>query len=367
MKIDVPLFALRHGQVSGVESAVYNLMRGLHARGAELGVAYSHPRHVAPPIADWIAASHIEVSRYPAMGAGMKARFAEESLFALLHRSGQVLFPNYFLPVWRPRIRQTAVLIHDLQHRDFPESFTPRKVAWLDAQYRRTLGHADRIFFISNFELEQAQRHFGTGFTERARVIYNAIDWSRFGNEGDEGEDFRRRFDRPFILAVAHQYAHKRLHLLVEAFGRMAAGFPEIDLVLVGRETPAIRAVIFGALPEELRGRVHLTGFIADTELGYLYRRAEIFALPSLYEGFGMPAIEALGFGTPTLLADASAVPEVTLGLGNYLPSSADSGEWAAELTRLIGCPRVDADVIARVRDRYAPQTVADSVLAALG
>lgn len=365
MTITIPLFALRHGQISGAESAIFNLMRGLKAENAGLRVAYSRPDYLAPAIREWIEANHIPSQRYPHFGAAMSARFAEETVFSLVAKADRVLFPNYHLPVGGLRIGQRSVIIHDLQHKVFPQYFGGKKVAWLDLQFRRTLAKADRILFISQFELGQAKRHYGSRFEDRAAVVYNAIDWKRF--EGPISEAAAIRGKQQFILSVAHQYPHKRLSLLIRAFGLLAGRHEDLLLLLVGRPTPQLIEMARDELPPEVAKRVHFTGFISDADLGFLYRHARAFALPSLYEGFGMPAVEALGFGGPALLTDAAAVKEVTMGYGTYLPPSDGSPEWAEALEHMLGAPKASDEAAAlALRRRFDPSRIARELQSAL-
>jgi glycosyltransferase involved in cell wall biosynthesis len=366
MTITIPLFALRGGRTSGVEYAIFNLMQGLHASGSDLRVAHSNPKYLAPHIRQWLHQSRIPTRRYPALGGRMASRFVEESLYGLAERADRVIFPNYFLPFATPRIDQRAVFLMDVQHRVFPQFFSRRKVAWLDLTIRHTLAKADRILFISQFELDQTRRFYGDDFKDRARVVHVALDWKRF-NEAPVRSDLLPSGDRPFILSVSQQYPHKRLDVLIRAFQMMAKRQPEPALVLTGRPAPDILDRLRAELDEELAHRVHFTGFVSDTELGYLYRRASLFALPSVYEGFGMPAVEAISFGKPALLADATAVPEVTRGLARYLPPEAGPEEWARELEDMIVSPPVvEAEQIRALRTAYDPITIANRVRSAL-
>lgn len=366
MKIAIPLFALRRGRTSGLEYAIFNLMRGLVATGNTLSVAYSSPAYVDPAIRRWLNAENVPVARYPAFGAPMPGRFVEESVFSLLAAEPRVIFPNYHLPLLAPRIGHRSVFIYDLQHKVFPEYFGGRKVAWLNFQFRRSLAKADRIFFISQFELDQARRFFGDGFVDRASVVHVAIDWDRF-DRGPVRDDLLPGGDRPFILSVAQQYPHKRLGLLIRAFGLLGRRQPDLALILVGRPNPELLEIARAELNEEVARRVSFTGFVSDAELGRLYREAAVFALPSVYEGFGMPAVEALSFGRPALLADATAVPEATMGFARYLPPSADAGEWAAALEEMVlDPPPVSEAEIGALRRRYDPAAVAQGVCRAL-
>ncbi len=366
MPITFPLFALRGGKTSGVEFAMFNLMKALHASAGDVAVAHAGLERLSPGIRAWITANAVPADRFPYLGSKQASRFAEETLYGLTAKADQVVFPNYFLPPATPRIRQASAFIMDVQHRVFPEFFGAAKVRWMDMTIGHMLRHADRVLFISQFEFEQTQRFFGAGFADRGRVVHVAIDWNRFDGAPVQS-DLLPAGDRPFILSVSQQYPHKRLDLLIRAFAKLARRDPDVALVLTGRPAPGLLDAARGELDAEAAARIHFAGFVSDAELGQLYRKAAVFALPSVYEGFGMPAVEALSFGTPALLADSTAVPEATMGMARYLPADASADEWADALGQMVRTPPVvnPADVAA-LRARYDPVTIADRVRRAL-
>jgi glycosyltransferase involved in cell wall biosynthesis len=111
-----------------------------------------------------------------------------------------------------------------------------------------------------------------------------------------------------------------------------------------------------------LSDRVVITGFVSDSVLGGLYRGASAFVLPSLFEGFGMPAAEALALRTPTLVSDLPVLREVTLGAARYLanPSSQDElAEQIAEILDNIDAARPTSELAEAIRNHYAPPTIA--------
>ena len=104
------------------------------------------------------------------------------------------------------------------------------------------------------------------------------------------------------------------------------------------------------------------TGYVDDRTLGSLYRRATVFAFPSLFEGFAMPPIEALGLGLPVLTSRATSIPEVTMGLATYLDDPRDPTETADRLGEMLDDPeaaRPSTADVARVREAYDPVGIA--------
>lgn len=366
MDITLPLFPIRHQKIGGTESSIYNLAKGLHRIGTRLTLARSRRDFLAPEFLAWLDSTDVEQAVYPSWAKRIAGRFLEESWFDLFDHSDTVLYPNYFLPVIRRHPAHRAVVIQDVQCKTYPQYFTRRKRIWFEANVARTLARADTLLFISEFERRQTARFFGEAFLARSHVIYTAIDWNRY-DAGSVSEAIGQLASRPYILTVAHQFPHKNLETLIGAFALLATRHPDLSLVLVGKPSPPIQAAADALLTPGTSSRVHFTGFVSDADLGHLYRNMELFALPSRYEGFGMPAVEAMAFGKPVLLADGGALREVTLDKAAYLPVDATPGDWSDALDALIGASGLDAADIAGLQQRYSPEAVARLVVDALG
>jgi glycosyltransferase involved in cell wall biosynthesis len=126
---------------------------------------------------------------------------------------------------------------------------------------------------------------------------------------------------------------------------------------------------IFKALPDAVQSRVSFLGFVSDERLGELYRRAKLFISPSRYEGFGMPAVEAMGCGVETLLNDVAAVREVTRGLANYMPPKASAPDWTDAISLLLSHPTEPstlARIAVQIKERYSPMRVAQRLMEAV-
>lgn len=360
-RLGIPLHAIRHGRIGGVESAIYNLVRGLHDCGHPLLLTCGDVGQLSPEFLAWSERVGLQPRESATFGSRISARFLEEIAFSLVQDSESVLYPNYFLPPTSKKNVKKAVIIHDYQYRLMPGNFSSSKRLWLEANYRHTLKHADRVFFISEYEMSQAARFHGDAWMDRASVVYNAIDWSRYDGDAPSPPSS----ERPYILSVAHQHQHKNVEKLIQAVALPHGPCSDLDLVLVGTPSPRVKMAA-EALRGDRRNRVIFTGFVSDAVLGSLYRNAAAFALASYYEGFGMPAVEAMGFGLNTVVSDSTALPEVTLRLADYVSPDAPPEEWAEHLAVAARACAPPQDIASAIRARYAPVTVARRVLAAL-
>ena len=136
--------------------------------------------------------------------------------------------------------------------------------------------------------------------------------------------------------------------------------------MLAGKESAAVRSRINAVGNIAVRDRIMSTHFVSDVELGRLYENCQLFVLASEYEGFGMPAVEAMGFGVPVLVTNGSSLPEVTLGKATYVEPGSPAGVWADAIAQQLARPRDDAALqgaATAVRQRFAPELVARTVV----
>jgi glycosyltransferase involved in cell wall biosynthesis len=365
--IQVPLFCVRHGEAAGLESAVNNLVTGLAQSGASVNLPYSSSQRLNPEfLASIERSANLSLQRYPRIRGGMWTRFAEETIFLnTVKSSAPIIFPNYFIPPSLGRHGPLYAFIHDCQHRVYPQYFSAKKRVWLDMVFQRCLRKAQRVFLISDFERGQLARFFGESSVRNCTVVYNSIDWGRY-TSGEVSQRIRAFSKKRFLLSVSHQYPHKNTVLVIDAFHAMARSFPELHLALVGRTSQATTARIAAIEDPSIRERIFPAGFIRDADLGCLYSECRAFVLPSEYEGFGMPAVEAMGFGAPVIAAGGSSLPEVTLGLASYVGPGSRAEVWAEAISQELKSTRDPArlaEAAAAVRAKYDPKSIAQRVL----
>jgi glycosyltransferase involved in cell wall biosynthesis len=205
----------------------------------------------------------------------------------------------------------SVVTIHDLAFIRFPETVPKRRYRYLSVELRSSAKRAERVIAVSEATKQDLVELLHVD-PEKIVVIPLGVD-SRFRPfSAREAADFRRRhyIDKPYLLAVGNLEPRKNLPRLLEAFAQVA---PRIDhdLVMIGAE-----GWLTGELHEALArlrlgGRVKMTGFIEDSELPGWYAAADLFVFPSLYEGFGLPILEAMACGTPVVASSTSSIPEV--------------------------------------------------------
>jgi glycosyltransferase involved in cell wall biosynthesis len=173
---------------------------------------------------------------------------------------------------------------------------------------------SDRILTVS----EASKRdilHFFNVPPEKIVVVYNGID-ERFSIQPsvEEIARVRERFqlDHGFVLYAGTIKPHKNLVRLIEAFAALRKGeFEELKLLIIGDEISKLPALRRAVHSHKLHKHVRFLGFLPDETLAALYRLAAVFVFPSLYEGFGLPPLEAMASGTPVVTSNVSSLPEV--------------------------------------------------------
>lgn len=367
-RLAIPMYAIRHTQIGGTEFAIYNLIHGLSDAGFNSSLYVGRERDLAREFVTWAQrAPGVNLSMEGGLPGPKGVRFAEELWFQQRRDAKQwALFPNYFCPPKLGRsYNRDAVILHDIQYKCYPQYHSDVRKRWLDFYLPTMFDRAGLIALISKSELELVRQHFGEKAADKCAVVYNAVDWGRFDPSVVDSYAPNADRNRQYILSVCHQFPHKNVQTLLQAFSVVAVHDRDVELFLVGSTSAANKDFINRFLPEHVGKRVHLTGFVSDARLGQLYAGAALFALPSLYEGFGMPAVEALGLGVPTLVSRCSAMPEVTLGFADYVDDPLSAEEWANAIIDVMQSGvRIDSKQVATIRQTYDPVAIAQNLLA---
>jgi glycosyltransferase involved in cell wall biosynthesis len=150
---------------------------------------------------------------------------------------------------------------------------------------------------------------------EKIVVVYNAID-AHFSvtPPSDAVARVRERYqlDHRFVLYVGNIKPHKNLVRLIEAFSELRTGeLEDVKLLIIGDEISKLPALRHAVHRHKLHKHVRFLGYVPDDQLTVLYRLAAVFVFPSLYEGFGLPPLEAMASGTPVVVSNVSSLPEV--------------------------------------------------------
>jgi glycosyltransferase involved in cell wall biosynthesis len=245
----------------------------------------------------------------------------------------EVFHCQYVLP---PFIRtKTVVTIHDLAHEHFPEFFHPLEGARMRKMVRRTAARADHITTVSKFSATDIERTYGVP-SGKISIAYQAPS-ERFRPRDKRAcrEHLARTYgiDSPFILYVGRIQQRKNLPRLVEAYSRLK--LQGTKLVIVGKRDWQAE-MLFAKISElGLEPLVIFPGYVSDQDLPLFYNAAEVFVFPSIFEGFGLPVVESMASGVPTITSHGSSLEEVA-GDGALLVDPLDVSSISQAIQRVL-------------------------------
>jgi glycosyltransferase involved in cell wall biosynthesis len=360
---------LRWIDSSGVGVYIKGIMPGIIERLRDVSIVGIGDRARLQQLS-WSRAANIQLIDCQAE----RYSLAEQIQLPLAIPRGTDLFfsPYYPIPLlYRGRL---AVTVHDLSHRIVPEIIgDPKKRIYAKTMFRALRKRASVIFTVSKFSKSELLR-LTTGPREDNIIpTHLGISAEWYG-----ASQLPRIHSRPYFVYVGNIKPYKNLGRLVEAFLKIKERIPQ-DLVIVGQSEGFITgesAEFF----ERVRGsgeRIRLTGFVSHQELLSLVGHAHALIMPSLYEGFGLPPIEAMAAGVPVVVAHAASLPEVCGEAALYFdPLKVD--DIAAKLVEIASnpemwsnlrdkglthsklfswdtCSRMTADALRSVLDRNTP------------
>jgi glycosyltransferase involved in cell wall biosynthesis len=316
-------------QRGGNESYITGVIKGL----AELNPSI----RVSLLTCDWVSSLNLP-SAFQQVNLGPYRRlpfFLWQQTIALRRLKADWYLANFFLPPLLPC--KGAVLVYDLSFKAHPEYF-PRTVAWyMNWLTGLAIRQAHRILTISEFS-RQELFHFHSLDREKVTNLLGGVE-PEFHPLVDESEMVveqvilsRYGIEGPYIFALGNIHPRKNLSRLLDAYLSLKA------------KRPSMPTMVWGGLQhwesEELVERarsagVTLPGFIAQEDLPTFYRQAEMLVYPSLYEGFGLPPVEAMACGTPVITSNTTSLPEV-VGEAALTVAPTDTEEIAAAMAQLL-------------------------------
>jgi glycosyltransferase involved in cell wall biosynthesis len=292
--VGISLLTLVPGVLGGSERYARELVRGL-ARVGELDYRVLTPE-LAPDAADGLPGRVIPGYRARRSTTGrivaMSLALARPGRLRREAGVADLECMHYPLTTMIPRFGPPAVVtLHDLQHELFPEFFSRAERAYRRRLYHSAVRHSRLVIVPTEHTKETVVHHLDLD-PARVEVIPWGVDHTRFVPSQLPRE--------PFLLYPANRWPHKNHAVLFEALALVRRARPELTLVLTGA----------GHEPGGPPG-VDARGHVSDDELARLYATASALVFPSLYEGFGLPPLEAMASGCPVAAARAGALPEV--------------------------------------------------------
>ena len=334
-KIAIDLTWVRHNKVGGTESCVRNLLDGFSL------IKFPHYSFVLLLTKDnkesfeqYRSSSCFELYVCDINSANQRKRVIWQNfhLSGLLYRLGIkiCLEPVYGKPFIGSKKIKYITTIHDLQAKHYPQYFSKGRVTWMMLSWRNAVRTSEKVIAISNFVKEDIIKTFNIS-DEKVQVIYDAVSIQTDNCADEECLNKYGLIKNEYYYTVSSLFLHKNLKTAILAMGELKkresdAFKPFVISGIGGRKKDELDRII---AENDLANDIIFTSFVDDAERNLLYKNCRAFIFTSIFEGFGMPPIEAMAMGVPVVSSDKTSLREVTGGLCNYIEDPFNPKEWA--------------------------------------
>jgi len=347
MKIAINAADLDHQRIDGTRIYIQSLLKNFGSLDKESQFLIYHKGEFNPELAFPVFENYM-IRKLPFPFWWTQTRFAWE---IFREKPDALWMPMHSLPRLRSKKTKTFVTIHDLAFKFFPQFFPKRDLRRLNFFTDYAVKNADRLIAVSNSTKNDLLKIYPNLREEKIKVIYHGYDKELFNKNTspDEIKKINSKFkmatppllpeakayqNSKFILYVGAIQPRKNIETLVEAYKivKKENGLGDLKLVIAGD---------LGWLYEPILKKIKSTegviyaGRFKTEDLPALLRGAQVFVLPSLYEGFGLPVLEAMACGTPVIVADNSSIAEVA-GEAGLLFDAYSSQNLAGSLKKIL-------------------------------
>ena len=330
--VNAHLLSLAEGYRSaGISSYIYNLLH--HLPGAAPEMAYTvflnERRYQSPP------GLRLQVSRLPTNRPPVRIVW-EQALLPWVSRSeGLDLLHNTAFVGPLASSCPFVTTVHDLSFLYYPQSFRWLRRRYLQVFARASVRRARRVIAVSESTKQDLVKTYGIS-PAKIDVVHNGVDASYRPLPAGQVAAFRQQKGLPdrFLLFVGTLEPRKNVVRLVEAYAKLPKERP--PLVLVGGKGWFYDEIFCRVEALELTDEVYFPGFVPTEDLPLWYNAADLFVYPSVYEGFGLPPLEAMACGTAVITSTASSLPEV-VGKAGKLVDPTDTDGLATAMAQVLG------------------------------
>jgi glycosyltransferase involved in cell wall biosynthesis len=283
----------------------------------------------------------------------MQTSFA---LAMLRKKPEKVFLPLQAAPLFFPSKTELTVTIHDLAFRFYPSTF-PWWTRWkLRIFLRILLWRAKKIICVSHATKRDLLHFFPHLLEKRIRVVHHGFDDSFFNTKSDPEATERLlkvygAVSGKYLLYVGALQPRKNINRIIEAFEKVKKEYPDYKLVLAGEPAWLAETILNRVASSPYAEDIILTGGISFESVRALYQRASLFLFPSLYEGFGLPILEAFASGVPVLVSENSSLREVA-GDGAWYCDAFSADDIAKQIQCVLGNENLRTKLMQRSQEQ---------------
>ncbi|HAR99846.1 MAG: Glycosyl transferase group 1 [Candidatus Moranbacteria bacterium GW2011_GWC2_37_73] len=370
MKIAIHCADLDHKRIDGTRVYLYNMLKNFGILDKKDVFEIYHrsdfnPRLTPPTFSNYA----VKKLSFPFLWT--QTCFAWKLLF---DKPDVLWMAVHNAPIVRRKNLKVVVTIHDLAFKIFPQYFPKKDLTKLNILSDLAIKNADRIIAVSQSTKKDILKFYPQVSSEKITVIHHGFDTQLFQNKVSQEElekvlatynlypvksdevgakQFNGVKPKTYLLYVGAIQPRKNLGVLIEAFEKIKINNPELKLVFAGAPAWQYEDTLEKISQSKFSGDIIVTGTIPFSDLPVLYQNAAAFVFPSLYEGFGIPVLEAFASGTPVILANNSSLPEVGGEAALYFETES-SDNLAGCLERVLTDKDLSATMIQKGKSRAA-------------
>lgn len=318
-------------QKTGTEWYAYHLIRAIAKCDRATDFRLYTDRHLEPMLQNLGPNFEMRVLRWPPRRFWTQLRFSFEMLS---HRPDVLFVPAHVVPLLHPRA--TVTTIHDIGFDRYPEVYAKKELIYNRFAVRFALRSATHIIVPTHFVKDEICDHYRCNPT-RMTVIHHGFYPEPFQNILDDPTILQRfSLTKPFFLFVGRLQKKKNIIRIVDAFVRLQERHAtECELVLIGQPDHGFAEALEIIARHRVEQKVRILGYIGQQDMARILKHAAVFLFPSLYEGFGIPILEAQAAGTPVLTSTSGPMPEVA-GKGAFFVNPLDTDGLSHGMERLL-------------------------------
>lgn len=348
MKIAIQAADLDHARIDGTRVYILNLLKyfGKLDPASEFLIYHKNkfnPELVPPNF------SNYKIKKIFAPLFWTQTRFAYE---IWKDRPDILWMPMHNAPLIRRKKMKTIVTIHDLAFRYFPEHFPKKDLLKINLLTGLAVRNADGIIAISRSSKKDILKFYPETKARKIKVIYHGFDPEVYEKPRDLVKEKevkeRLKIRGEYLLYIGAIQPRKNLGVFIEAYNSLKTGqYADLSLVLAGEKAWLSEKTVKKAQESPFSADIIMPGRLKFCDLGHLCRGAGIFVFPSLYEGFGIPPLEAMAAKVPVILANNSSLPEVGGDAAQYFDAK-NPHDLAEKIQRVLGDENLRVTMIAR-------------------
>lgn len=351
-RVLIDLSSYRSEHLGGKDEVTYNLLRAFQEKGHGKDViCYCH-KDLVPIITPLIPEAQIITILFSPKNKVLKVLMNIMATYRLNHiirkyQISLIFFTNKQTMKFRICVK-SVMLPHDVAplKRNPQDSFSLRS-SLTRFFILNDLRLRDTIIAISKFDRQYMEK-YAPWAKNKIRIIYDPVRFTK-----DTPKIWGA--EKKYITAVNIQHPHKNCITLIRAFCKIASS-TDLNLMLVGKTPPNYEELKAFVVDNHLEDRITFTGYVSWEELEEIICHTRVYVNPSLWEGFGMPPVEMMGRGIPTIVAGNTAMPETTLGLCSCYTPADDADRLAMAITDELAHPKSKDELLEisrAVRDKY--------------